>query len=134
VLFGPDPFAGVAVTRAAEITRLRQVTLNLTLRGREQYLQRSLREEQAAAMLADLAGPLRACAASLRALEGAPVESARDALEQLCRSLGAPYAELPARLSGIREGGRLNPGEAAAALFDAGRLAGVLHDRAARLT
>lgn len=134
VLVGADPFAGVEVSRAAEIARLRQVTLNLTLRGREQYLLRSLRAEQASALLADLAGPLRACAAALLELEGVPVESARGALEQVCRSLGDVFLGFPARLSELREGRHLDSAEAATALFDAARLAGALHDRAARLT
>lgn len=133
VLFGPDPFAGLAVTRAVEIARLRQVTLNLALRGREQYLLRSLRAEQAAALLADLAGPLRASAAALLELEGVPAESGRSALEQVCRSLGDVFAPLPARLSEYREGRRPGPEEAASALFDAARLASAMHDRAARL-
>lgn len=134
VLFGRDVFAGLAVTRAAEIAGLRQVTLNLALRGRDQYLRRSLRAEQATALLADLAGPLRSSAAALLELEGVPVESGRSALEQVCRSLGDVFATLPVRLSELREGGRLGPEDAAIALFDAVRLAGALHDRAVRLT
>ena len=122
------------MTRAAELTRLRQVTLNLALRGREQYLLRSLRAEQATAFLGELAGPLRSSAAALLELEGVPVESGRSALEQVCRSLGGVFAALPGRLSELREGGRLGPDDAATVLFDAVRLAGALHDRAGRLT
>lgn len=134
VLSGRDVFAGVSVTRAAALSRLRQVTLNLALRGRDQYLRRSLRAEQATALLAELAGPLRASAAALLELDGVPVESGRSALEQVCRSLGDVFAQLPARLSELREGGRLGPEDAATALFDAVRLAGALHDRASRLS
>lgn len=118
---------------AAELNRLRQVTLNLALRGREQHLARSLRAEQAAAFLAELPGPLRSSAAALLELEGVHVESGRSALEQVCRSLGGVFAQLPVLLSELREGGRLTPEAAASALFDAVRLAGALHERAARL-
>ena len=49
----------------ASIIRLKQTLLNLTLRLREAYVSRSLREEQLIATVADTAGPLRACAATL---------------------------------------------------------------------
>lgn len=133
VLVGPDPFAGVSVSRAAEIARLRQVTLNLTLRWREQYVLRSLREEQARGLLADAAGPLRACAAALLDLEGTPADSARAALEQVCARLGGAFAGLPARLSDARQDRPLAAGEAPDALFTAAELAAALHDRATRL-
>ena len=72
VLYGADPFAGVAIPRAALIARLAQVLLNLTLRLRAVYVERSLREEQVARAIADAAGPLRTCAASILELEGRP--------------------------------------------------------------
>lgn len=49
---------------------MKQRLLNLTLRLREAYIARSLREEQLAAVIADAAGPLRACASTLLELEG----------------------------------------------------------------
>ena len=48
VLHGDDPFATMQVPRAALIARLDQVLLNLTLRLRAAYVERSLREEQLA--------------------------------------------------------------------------------------
>ncbi len=70
VLYGDDPFAGLSISRGDAIVRLKQTLLNLTLRLREAYIARSLREEQLVAMIADMAGPLRSCAAALLELEG----------------------------------------------------------------
>src|SRR5258706_4399732 len=69
VLHGPDPFANVTIPRAAEIFRLKQVLLNLVLRLRESFTVRAGREDQVALLIADTAGPLRACAATLLELE-----------------------------------------------------------------
>lgn len=78
VLFGDDPFAALDVPRAALIARLLQVLLNLTLRLRAAYIERGLREEQIARVIADVAGPIRTCAANLMALEGgAPPSQSR---------------------------------------------------------
>lgn len=89
VVYGPDPFAGVSVPRTATIARLKQVLLNLILRLRELYVLRSLREEQLALVIADMAGPLRSCAATLLELQGQPVESPKEALAQVANTLAA---------------------------------------------
>ena len=81
VLYGDDPFASVSVSRDDAVFRLKQTLLNLTLRMREAYVLRSLREEQLAELIADVAGPLRSCAATLLELEGSPAASPKDALE-----------------------------------------------------
>src|SRR4051812_7959120 len=87
VLLGDDPFTGVSLPRAAEVARLRQVLLNLTLRLRQQYMLRSLREEQAALAVADAAGPLRSFAAALLELAGRPAPSPKEALATVVAQL-----------------------------------------------
>lgn len=87
VLYGDDPFASVTVARNDAIFCLQQTLLNLTLRMREAYVVRSLRQEQLAALLADVAGPLRSCASALLELEGRAAPSAREALEAVSASL-----------------------------------------------
>lgn len=70
VLAGKDVITELVISRSAIIAREKQVLLNLILRLRNGYLNRSLRSEQAAALLADAAGPLRGSAATLAELEG----------------------------------------------------------------
>ena len=81
VLYGDDPFASVSVSRDDAVFRLKQTLLNLTLRMREAYVLRSLREEQLVELIAEVAGPLRSCASTLLELEGSPAASPKDALE-----------------------------------------------------
>ncbi len=59
LLFGSDPFAQLAIPRAARVFRLKRVLLNLKLRLREQFVSRGLREEQLVLAVADTAAPLR---------------------------------------------------------------------------
>jgi len=118
VLFGSDPFTTLRPTRAAEMARLRQVLLNLTVRLRQQYLLRSLREEQAVRLLAETAGPLRACAASLLELRGTPAPSPKEALATIARGWSAREApDLLRLLSDAREQRPLASGTAAPALL-----------------
>lgn len=119
VLYGDDPFAGATVSRSDSIVRLKQTLLNLTLRLREAYIARGLREEQLVAMIADLAGPLRSCAATLLELEGTPVESPKEALQQVAASLpdSAERLEEISRITEAREERTLAPGVAAPTLF-----------------
>jgi hypothetical protein len=91
VLYGDDPFAVISVSREDSIFRLNQTLLNLILRLRESYISRGLREEQLVASIADAAGPLRSCAASLLELEGTAAPSPKEALQQISSSL--PGAE-----------------------------------------
>jgi predicted nucleotidyltransferase len=134
VLFGDDPFAGIAPARTAEIARLRQTLLNLELRLRARYVLQSLREEQATLVIADVAGPLRACSATLLDLEGSPAPSAREALARILgegSAAGAP--DLAATLSTAREQRTLSPGVAVPALQALIGVAGRLRARAERL-
>ena len=135
VLFGEDPFASVSVSRDDSIFRLKQTLLNLTLRMREAYVARSLREEQLVALIADVAGPLRSCAATLLELEGAPAASPKEALEQVSASLpdGPARAEDIQLISEARQRQALPKDVAARALFHLIDLARAMSARAAVL-
>jgi len=136
VLYGDDPFAGISISRSDSIVRLKQILLNLTLRLREAYIARGLREEQLVAMIADMAGPLRSCAATLLELEGKPVTSPKDALHQVAASLpdGAERAEEISRISEARQERKLAPGVAAPTLFHLIELARSMRERADALS
>lgn len=108
-LFGADPLSGLRISRDAEITRLRQVLLNLVLRLRQSYVSESLREERLAAVIADVVGPLRAAAHALLELEGRAASSPKEALTVIATELGQG-TDLLARLSSAREHGRLAAG------------------------
>ena len=132
VLYGEDPFAAVSVSRGDALLRLKQTLLNLTLRLREAYVSRGLREEQLVATIADAAGPLRSCAAALLELEGRPAESPKEALRQFAASLpdGAARAEGISRISEARQEQTLAPGVAAPTLFHLIELARSMRTRA----
>jgi len=128
VLLGDDPFAAMSIPRSAEIARLKQVLLNLVLRMRHIYATRSLREEQLALAIADLAGPLRASAATILELQGRSSASPKDALESVARSLDIPgVTDTLALLSEAREKRSLPPGTAAPAMFTLMELAQRMH-------
>jgi len=84
VIFGADPFATVEIPRQAEIRRLRQVLLNLTLRLRERYALEGDRAERLAQVVADMTGPIRVAAATLLALRDGRERAPKAALEEFC--------------------------------------------------
>jgi predicted nucleotidyltransferase len=133
VLYGPDPFQSLSVSREDAIFRLRQTSLNLTLRLREAYVASSLREEQAAALIADTAGPLRSCAATLLELEGQPASSAKEALERIVTSVHQGTDHDTQLITEARQRHTLPPGAAASVLFQMIRLAQAMWLRAAEL-
>lgn len=135
VLFGDDPFASLIVPREDAILRLKQTLLNLTLRLRETYIARSLREEQVVAVIADTAGPLRSCASTLLELEGNAVSSPKEALERIAASLTnrADSVEDLQLISEARQRHTMPPGAAAPALFHLIDLAHAMWERAAQL-
>jgi hypothetical protein len=134
VLFGADPFARLTIPRAAEIARLRQVLLNLALRLRAFYVERSLREEQLARVAADTARPLRAAAAALLELEGKPATSPRAALETVVAGFDdGALCEAVARLSQAREARPFPPGVAGTTVFGLIDIASRLRARAEAL-
>jgi hypothetical protein len=118
VLYGPDPFAGVSIPKSAVLWRLKQVLLNLALRLREAYVERGATPERVATLVADSAGPLRSCAATMLALEGKPAVPPKEALASFVASLGEPgWDEVLAHISETRERGFLPPDVAEATLF-----------------
>jgi predicted nucleotidyltransferase len=131
VLFGEDVVSSLAIPRDALVRRLRQVLLNLTIRLRELYVERSLRDEQSALAVADAAGPLRTSAASILELEGRGGIAPKEALELMVRELGRPDLEaLLPYFSEARERRVLPQGRAAEVLFGMLELARALHERA----
>lgn len=134
VLHGEDPFAGLVVSREAQVRRLRQVLLNQLLRMRERFAVAGLAEEQLARGLAEAAGPLRAAAASLLELEGRPAPSAREALARVVAALGdAGAGAALAAMSRMRDDGALPTGQAAPAFVAMLGVLEALRERAARL-
>jgi predicted nucleotidyltransferase len=136
VLYGDDPFAGQSVSREDTAVRLKQTLLNLTLRLRELYIERGLREEQLAVVIADMAGPLRSCAATLLELEGQPAKSPKEALQLVAASLKdvTISAEEISRISEARERRALEPGTAAPTFFHLIDLAHAMWKRALTLS
>ncbi|HEV8537111.1 MAG TPA: nucleotidyltransferase domain-containing protein [Candidatus Limnocylindria bacterium] len=134
VLYGPDPLSHLTVPRDAAIARLRQVLLNLAMRMRQMYVMRSEHEEQVALVIADVAGPLRASAATLLELEGRPAASPKEALERVVTGLGAErWDDTLANLSRAREERQLPPGVAAPTLLRLVDLASAMRERAEQL-
>ena len=130
VLFGEDPFAALAVSRPAEIFRLRQVLLNLTLRLRAAYVAAVRTDDQLALTVAEMAGPLRSCAATLLELEGHPAHSPKEALDQIATSLLPDAEDVLSKVSAARATGALPPDTAAALLLRLADLAAAMRDRA----
>jgi hypothetical protein len=135
ILYGPDPFTAMAINRTDAFVRLRQSLLNLTLRMRESYLAQSLREEQLIPLIADAAGPLRSCAATLLELEGNPAPTPRAALERIAsETFGeAEAATILSRLTTSRTDGALDPGQAPPTFFSLSQLARAMWKRAKTL-
>jgi predicted nucleotidyltransferase len=104
VIIGKEVFATTQVPRNAEIFRLRQILLNLTLRLREAYVSRGQRAEQIVRVLADALGPLRATAGTLLELEGAPNPDSDAALKAVAASFGAEGDAAAAGLFAAHEG------------------------------
>jgi predicted nucleotidyltransferase len=135
VLHGPDPFAGLAISRQATIARLRQVLLNQLLRLRASYAVDGGHEDRLALRIADAAGPLRVSAAEILELEGGPVLAPRDALSALTNHWDSPQrGAVLAAMSEARETRHLDPGRAGDLLLGVVDLASFLHRRAARLS
>jgi predicted nucleotidyltransferase len=134
VVHGRDPFAGITLSRTQELARLRQVLLNFALRLRERYVRSSLRDEQAARLVAESAGPLRSFASALLELEGRPPGTPKEALAAVVAGLPeTSFAELLPLLSEAREERGLPPGAAAGTLLRLVDLALAMRARADRL-
>jgi predicted nucleotidyltransferase len=131
VLHGEDVVANISISREALVVRLRQVLLNLTIRLREMYMERSLREEQCAITVAESAAPLRTSSASILELEGRGLLHPKEALEVLAGELG--FVELLPHISEAREQRALPAGRGAEFLFATLQLARALYERSLRL-
>lgn len=127
VLFGPDPFAGLTVSREAALHRL----VNLQLRLREHYALSSPHGEQLARAAADAVGPLRASAAVLLWLESGTTVAPRDALLRIANEAGSTAAL--AAVTEARETGGVPAVGATATLVGAIDLATQLAARTERL-
>src|SRR3954447_14246955 len=115
VLAGDDVVNTLTISREALVRRVRQVLLNQTLRLRDAYAERSLREEQAAAVIADAAGPLRTAAAAILELEGRAASDPKSALATLAAD--SEFGGVLPFMSEARERKLLEPGTAAGVLF-----------------
>jgi len=83
---------------------LKQVLLNLTLRLREAYVQYGSTPERISRLIADSAGPIRTCAATLPELEGKAAISPKEALVDFAGSLGdIGWEEVLAHISETRK-------------------------------
>jgi len=133
IIFGKDVLASLTVPRPAEIFRLRQVLLNLTLRLREAYVARGRRPEQVVRILADMLGPLRAAAATLLELEGAAKPEANASLRSVAASGGRQNDSAAAQLFAAHRGEALT-GEPQAVLAQVIELVTAMSQRAAQLT
>lgn len=134
VLFGPDPFVSLVIAPKAILKRTQQVLLNLILRMRGRYALVSLREEQLALIIADMAGPLRACAASLLTLEGTPAASPKQALAAIVSERCGPQGnELLSFIDQARRQGALPPGVAGSLLFSLLDVAEQMYQQASAL-
>jgi hypothetical protein len=130
ILFGPDPFINLVIPPEAVRRRTIQVLLNLMLRMRERYALVSLREEQLARVVADVAGPLRACAATILTLEGKSLPSPKEALSIILTEPGAPHGgDVVKLIDTVRRDGSLPPGAAAPLLFSLMELAEFMYER-----
>ena len=118
----------------AVILRLKQVLLNLALRLREAFIEQGSTPERLAGLIADSAGPLRSCAATLLELEAKPALAPKEALIQFVSGFGEPgWEEILAHVSEARDGRPLSAETADATLFRMIELAARLRVRAEAL-
>ncbi len=134
VIYGEDPFASVSVPRAAVILRLKQVLLNLTLRMREAYVEQGSTPERISELIADWAGPLRSCAATLLEVEGQPAAAPKEALINFAAGLEGPgWDEVMNHISEARHRRMLTAGAGDVTLIRMIELAARLRARAASI-
>lgn len=134
VLYGKDPFAGISIDRKAAIIRLKQTVLNMILRLRSSYVLSGLREEQISAIIAETAGPLRVCAATLLELEKKTVISPKEALEKAASCLASGrWEDTLTAITNARKGHALPAGASTSTLFNILDLAQHILSRANKL-
>jgi hypothetical protein len=96
MLYGTDLLTQLRIPRQAEIFRLRQILLNLTLRLRDAHVTQGERPEQVTRILADALGPVRAASATLLELEGVAIGNALDTVAATCDGGREAVAQLVA--------------------------------------
>jgi hypothetical protein len=113
VLWGKDLFAGLAPSREAMLTRLRQILLNFTLRTRERYALVSLRPEQLVSAVADArdrcARPRRSSSSSKAIRPPRPKEALEKAAAEIdatkfTEALAEPFAGTRGGIARARSG------------------------------
>jgi predicted nucleotidyltransferase len=134
VLYGNDPFENLSIPRALIVKRLQQVLFNLTLRLRTLYANGRAREESLAAVIADMAAPLRRCAYAILELRGDRPSSPKAALEALAAELGGDWTADLTNLSKAREELHLDPGAAPPLILRLAELAERLRQLATKLS
>jgi len=118
ILYGVDPFSDSSISLDAMRRRTRQILLNLLLRMRERYALVSKREEQLASIIADVIGPLRACAKSILKLEDRGMATPKDALNIVISEMDEVNGEpLSTQIDMLRRQGSITPGSEKALLF-----------------
>ena len=132
VLYGNSPLESVEITREATVRRVRQVLLNLTLRLREQYVIDGEHEERLARIVADVTGPIRACAATLIALKDGRTLAPKIALEEVFA--GGAWDECLTGISAVHRGEHLPPGATRRLYAEVLRLLVALDERAFSLS
>jgi predicted nucleotidyltransferase len=133
ILFGKDVVSGLSIPRPAEIFRLKQVLMNLTLRLRESCVARGGRPEQVTRVLADSLGPLRAASATLLELEGARAPDANAALQSVAASFGSESSAAVEQMLAAHAR-HVPPSDPQDALFQVAELTGRLGERARSLS
>ncbi|MBZ5523422.1 MAG: nucleotidyltransferase domain-containing protein [Acidobacteriia bacterium] len=133
ILAGKDVISGISIPRPAEIFRLKQILMNLTLRLRESCVARNGRPEQVARVLADALGPLRAASATLLELEGAKAPDATAALQSVAASFGPESAAAVEQML-VAHARRVLPADGQDVLFHVAEFTERLCERARRLS
>ncbi len=118
VVFGEDLFTNLRPSREGVKRRLKQVLANLILRLRERYVLEGPAGKKLASVIAEISGPLRACALSIAQLEGRKTIHPKEALAEILPILKTPgYEETLKRISEAREGTALDAPETVKTIF-----------------
>jgi predicted nucleotidyltransferase len=135
VLLGPDPFENHKIPTFYLLHRTQQILLNLKLRLRERYVLVSQNEEQLVFIIADVIGPLRACASAILKLENGVVTSPINAFATLVSDCDKTNENLLfGQIDQLRQHGSLPPGTTKNLLFNLLDIAQYLYERAALVT
>jgi len=135
VLLGPDPFAGVSISRVAQVRRLRQVLLNLLLRLRDMHARHESGSPVVLRMLADSTGAVRTSAASLLLLQGHEVLQPKQALKQVADELApSKFAAMLDKLSLLQESGTLPEADAESGMVALMELVAAMYKRSSQLS